>query len=290
MHTHTPTATTERTLHTHAKAAHDHHKVHGRAVKKHLGKGHGRLRGIHRLVGNEFLKLRTTRSAWVIVGAAQLVVILGISGAFASGKDPNDPQTVLLAFSHIGVVSIFSLMLGITAVAGEYRNKTVTDTYLATPSRGKVVGAKVIAYGIVGIVNGLLATVTASAATAIWLNTKGTSLDLGMPGLGRTVLGCLLWNVCFAAVGVGVGALVRNLSGAIAGALVWIAIVEGMIGQILGDSARWLPFRAGAAMQGLPSVGGSQQLSQVTGGLMLVAYAVAFVAVALATSMRRDVT
>jgi ABC-2 type transport system permease protein len=248
------------------------------------------MSNLHRLIGNEFLKLRTTRSVWVILGSAQLVVILGVSGLFVSGKDPLDPGNVLLAFSHIGIVSIFSLMLGIVAVAGEYRNKTVTDTYLATPSRGTVVGAKVIAYGAVGIVNGLLATVTASAATAIWLNVKGTSLDLGMPGLGRTVLGCLLWNVCFAAVGVGVGALVRNLSGAVAGALVWIAIVEGMVGQLIGDNAKWLPFRAGAAMQGLPSVGGARQLSQVGGGLMLVAYAAAFVAVALATSMRRDVT
>ncbi|MBN2177600.1 MAG: ABC transporter permease subunit [Demequinaceae bacterium] len=248
------------------------------------------MRTFHRLIGDEYLKLRTTRSPFVIIGAAQLVVILGISGVFVSGRDPFDSETVLLAFSHIGIVSIFSLMLGITAVAGEYRNKTVTDTYLATPSRGRVVGAKIVAYAVVGVGLGLLATLTASAATAIWLDAKGTSLDIGMPGLGRTVLGCLVWNVCFAAVGVGVGAFVRNLSGAVAGALVWIAIVEGMVGQLVEDASRWLPFRAGSAMQGLPSMNGGEQLSQVSGGLVLVAYAGTFVAVALATSMRRDVT
>lgn len=290
MHTHTATASTERTLHAHAQAVHDHHKVHGRAMKKHLGKAHGRLRGLHRLVANEFLKLRTTRSTWVIIGASQLVVLLGISGAFVSEKDPNDPETVLLSLSHIGLVSIFSLMLGITAVAGEYRNRTITDTYLATPSRGRAVGAKAIAYSVVGVGMGLLATLTAFAGTATWLNAKGTSLDLGMPGIGRTVLGCIVWNVCFAAVGVGVGALVRNLSGAIAGALIWIALVEGMVGQIIGDAAKWLPFRAGGALQGFPPVGDAEQLSQLGGGFMLVAYAVALVTVALATSMRRDVT
>jgi ABC-2 type transport system permease protein len=291
MHTHTPTASTERTLHAHAQAVHDHHKVHGRAVKKHLDKDHGGLlRGFHQLIGNEFLKLRTTRSTWVIVGASQLVVLLGISGAFVSGKDPYDPETVLLSFGHVGIVSIFSLMLGVTAVAGEYKNKTITDTYLATPSRGRVVGSKVIAYAIVGVGLGLLATLTALAGTATWLNVKGTSLDLGMPGIGRTVLGCIVWNICFAAVGVGVGALVRNLSGAIAGALVWIAVVEGMVGQLIGDASKWLPFRAGTALQGLPTPSGAEQLSQVNGGLLLVGYAAAFVAVALATSMRRDVT
>ena len=254
------------------------------------GKATGALRGLLRLVGNEFLKLRTTRSPFVVVGAAQLVVILGISGVFVSGRDPYDPETVLLAFSHVGIVSVFSLMLGITAVSGEYRSKTVTDTYLTTPSRGRVVGAKIVAYAVVGVVVGILATLTASAATAVWLNQKGASLDLGMPGLGQTVLGCVIWNVCFAAVGVGVGALVRNLSGAVAGALVWIAVVEGMVGQLVGDAAKWLPFRAGSALQGLPALGDAGQLSQVGGGGMLVAYAAAFVAVALATSMRRDVT
>jgi len=243
----------------------------------------------HRLVSNEFLKLRTTRSPFVVVAAAQLVVVLGISGVFVSGRDPRDAQTVLLAFSHVGIVSVFSLMLGIVAVAGEYRNKTVTDTYLTTPSRGRVIAAKIVAYEVVGVVIGLLATITALATTAVWLGVKGTGLDLAMPGLGRTVVGCVVWNVCFAAVGVGVGALVRNLSGAVAGALVWIAVVEGMVGQLIGAAARWLPFRAGGALQGLPAING-EQLSQVGGGLVLVVYAAAFVAVALATSMRRDVT
>lgn len=251
---------------------------------------HTPLRNFHLLVSNELLKLRTTRSVFVIAAAAQGVVVLGISGAFVRGEDPNDPETVLLSFSHIGVVAIFSLMLGIVAVAGEYRNKTITDTYLTAPSRGRVIAAKVAACQLLGIVMGLLATLTALVATSIWLEAKGTGLDLSTPGLGKTILGCIVWNVCFAAVGVGVGALARNLSGAVAGALVWIAIVEGMVGQLIGDAAKWLPFRAGGAMQGLPAVGGGEQLSQIGGGLMLVGYTVAFVAVALATSMRRDVT
>jgi ABC-2 type transport system permease protein len=247
------------------------------------------MHALHQLVRNEFLKLRTTRSPFIVVAAAQLVVVLGISGVFVSGRDPRDPETVLLAFSHIGIVSVFSLMLGIVAVAGEYRNKTVTDTYLSTPSRGRVVAAKILAYEVVGVVVGLLATLTALATTAVWLDVKGTSLDLGMPGLGRTVVGCVVWNVCFAAVGVGVGALVRNLSGAVAGALVWIAVVEGMVGQLVGGAAKWLPFRAGGALQGLPAFN-DDQLSQVGGGLVLIVYASVFVAFALTTSMRRDVT
>ncbi len=205
------------------------------------------------------------------------------------GRDPNDVETVRLGFSHVGIVAIFSLMLGISSVAGEYRHKTITDTYLATPRRGSVVGAKVISFAIVGAGVGVLSAITALATLAIWMKEKGASLDLGAAGVWQTIVGCIVWNVCFGAIGVGVGALVRNLSGAIAGALVWIAIVEGIVGQLVGDSARWLPFRAGGAMEGLPSPSVAQ-LSQVTGGLVLTGYAVAFVAIAVTTSIRRDVT
>jgi ABC-2 type transport system permease protein len=242
-----------------------------------------------RLVHNEFFKLHTTRAPFLLVAIAQLVVVGGISGVFLMGKDPHDVETVRLGFSHVGIVAIFSLMLGIMAVAGEYRHKTVTDTYLATPRRGRVVAAKVVTYMVVGGGVGVVSAVTALATLATWMNAKDATLNLGASGVWQTIAGCIVWNVCFAAVGVGVGALVRNLSGAVAGALVWIALVEGIVGQLVGDSARWLPFRAGGALEGLPSPGVAQ-LSQVAGGLMLVAYAAAFVAVAVTTTIRRDVT
>ena len=242
-----------------------------------------------RLIGNEFLKLRTTRSPFVLIGVAQLVVIGGVSGVFLTDRDPHLVETVRLGFSHIGIVAIFSLMLGIMAVAGEYRHKTITDTYLATPQRGRVVGAKVVTYMGVGAAVGVVSALTALATLAIWMNAKDATLDLAASGVWQTIAGCIVWNICFGAVGVGVGALVRNLSGAVAGALVWIALVEGIVGQLVGDAARWLPFRAGGAMEGLPSPGVAQ-VSQVAGGLVLVAYAAAFVAVAVTTTIRRDVT
>jgi len=237
----------------------------------------------------EFLKLRTVRTPLLLLAAAQLVVLAGVSGLFISGADLNDPATPLRAIGHAGLVSMFSLVLGIIGMAGEHRHKTITDTYLGTPRRGRVITAKLATYAIAGAVFGLVSALVAFAATAIWLAGKGSSLDLSDGAVWRTLIGCVIWNACFAAMGVGLGALVRNLVGAVALALAWIALVEGIVGQLVGDFDRWLPFNSGLALEDVPAPG-ADLLPQWGGGLVLAAYALLFALLAVSTTVRRDVS
>ncbi|HYS36288.1 MAG TPA: hypothetical protein VEO01_11715, partial [Pseudonocardiaceae bacterium] len=167
------------------------------------------------------------------------------------------------------------------------RHRTITDTYLSDPGRGRSLAAKLVVHGAIGAVAGLVSAGAAVAATAIWWSAKGGTLYLG--DAWRTIVGGAAVNLAFAVIGVGVGALVRNLVAAIAAALAWIAVIEGIAGQLIGsDLARWLPFAAGGALGRTSTSTGS--LPQWAGGLVLLGYTAAFAVAARLTTLKRDVT
>jgi ABC-2 type transport system permease protein len=235
----------------------------------------------------ELFKLRSTRTVWILLGAAQLLIIGGISGLMLNGSNVDTPDMLRKAVSHLGLVSLFTLVLGIMAVAGEYRHRTITDAYLAEPRRPRVILAKLAAYTVTGLAFGLVGLITALATTAIWLAAKGYTLDLSTVDLWRTLIGGVLWNGAFAAIGVGVGALITNLIGAIAAALAWLALVEGIVAQLVGGIKNWLPFALGSALDGLPTA--TDGPPQWQAGLGLAGYAAAFAIAAVVISTRRDV-
>jgi ABC-2 type transport system permease protein len=239
----------------------------------------------------ELLKLRTVRGPWLCLAAGPLLVIAGISGLVVSGGNLRDPGQQAQALAHVGLASLFSLAFGILAVAGEYRHKTITDAFLSTPARGRVIAAKLAAYTVLGALAAVAAALAGLLVAAAWWSGKGVPFAWGEGAMWVTIGGGIGWNAAFAALGVGLGALVRNLTGAIAGALAWIAVVEGIVGQLVGDFARWLPFDAGQALGegSKPALSGAT-LPRWGAALVLVAYAAAFAVAAVATSVRRDVT
>jgi ABC-2 type transport system permease protein len=243
------------------------------------------------MIRSEFLKLRTIRSPWLLLAAGPVLVVAGVTGLVQSGGNLHDPAVQSKALSHVALAALFTLIFGILAVAGEYRHGTVTDTFLSFPDRGRVVAAKLAAYGLVGAVAGLVFAAVALAVTAAWWAAKGGSFHLSAVGSWRILIGGVAVNVAFAAIGVGVGALVRNLAAAIAAALAWIALVEGITGQLLGAGlARWLPFYASEALGRADMTGTAKLLPQGGAGLVLAGYTALFAIAAVVTTLRRDVT
>ncbi|MFF0726930.1 ABC transporter permease [Streptomyces sp. NPDC004134] len=239
------------------------------------------------LFSAELLKLRTVRGTWLLLLAAQVFTLAGALGPIVSGDDAGHSETWSRSAAHAGLASLFALVLGILAVAGEHRHKTITDTYLATPHRDRVVAAKLAVYTAAGLLFGLATAVTAFVTTAVAVRARGGAFDAADGELWRTLAGGVAWNAAFAAIGVGVGALVRNLAGAVAAALAWMAVVEGVVAQLVGDGvARWLPLAGGRALAGM----GAGGLPQAGAGALLAGYAALIAVLAGWTTLRRDVT
>jgi ABC-2 type transport system permease protein len=242
-------------------------------------------------IRSEFRKLTSLRSPWLLLAAGPLIVVAGITGLVESGGNVHDPAVQRAALAHIGLAAILTLIFGILAIAGEYRHGTITDTFLSFPERGRVVTAKLAVYALVGAAAGLVSAVVAVAVTAAWWAAKGSTLHLSAGGTWRTVAGGVAVNAAFAAIGVGLGALVRNVVVAVAAALAWIALIEGIVGQLLGSGlARWLPFYASEALGRASIFGPSRLLPQWGAALVLLGYAAAFATAAAVTTLKRDVT
>jgi hypothetical protein len=177
-------------------------------------------------------------------------------------------------------------------MAGEFRHQTVTQTFLVTPDRGRVVAAKLVAYPLAGIALALVTLAFTAAVAAGWLAAKGITPSLPDARLGlayvRMVGVALLGTALCGLVGVGVAALVRNQVAALVGILVWVLVVEGLLLSLLNAPSlgKWLPSAAAAA---ITSPGGAH-LSRLGGTLLLAAYALALALAGTRLVVRRDIT
>jgi ABC-2 type transport system permease protein len=160
--------------------------------------------------------------------------------------------------------------------------------HLATPRRGRVIGAKLAVYTGAGLAFGIVNAATALATTAIWYAAMGASLEPTTVEVWRNILGGAAWTPPLWPSASASAPWFRNLAAAITAALLWIALVEGIVSQLLGSLGRWLPFAAGQALDNMaPS---STAPAQWAAGLALLAYAAVFATLAVFTTVRRDVT
>jgi ABC-2 type transport system permease protein len=250
-----------------------------------------------RLVHAELFRLRTTRTTWALLAGAialtALVLFPALSGAgsgsFPSLGTPHSLETIVAAPRF---VSYFSMLLGVLAVAGEYRHRTITTTFLATPDRSRVVLAKLGALGLAGLGFGALGNVIALGAAVLWHQARGVPLQLLQPDVGTSVLGLVLVASLFAMLGVGVGALVPNQTAAMVGVIVWLQIVElSVLAGISPGLFKWTATGAALALAGLePPSPSLSVLSPLPGGLLLAAYALVLAGVASRLTLQRDVT
>ena len=247
-----------------------------------------------RLVHSELLKLRTTRTARVLLtlaaaGTAALIAIVlllaGQPGQPALGPDALR-QLVLVPAQPL---TLAALVLGVLGMAGELRHGTATSTFLVTPRRGRVVAAKLAAAAVTGLAMSLASSAAVLAVGLPWLRAKGIEVAVADPGVAARVAGLAVAVALYAVLGTGLGALLRNqVAAVVVGLLWWSQGVERVLTGILHQPGleRWLPMGAASAL----TAPGDGTLPMWAGALVFAAYGLGLALLGGRLVARRDLT
>ncbi|WP_227486881.1 ABC transporter permease [Nocardioides malaquae] len=259
----------------------------------------------------ELRKVTSTPLWWILAGGAFLylafmgaVMAFGVSvpveeGGLAAEGLSSEAMTMSIYGLPASMGYVFPLVLGALAITGEYRHGTLTQSLLVDPSRSRLLLAKIAVQAGFGAVLGLcsVAGVTLAGAGVSLLTDTPTYLDTlkAWETLGLTVLALALWGM----VGVGFGALVPNQVASIVIILAFTQLLEPLLrlglaalGDVASQVSLYLPGAAAEALVGASiytAIGGADLLSRWAGGLVLLAYAVAFALLGRVTTLRRDV-
>jgi ABC-2 type transport system permease protein len=238
------------------------------------------------LVGAELLKARTTRTAFALaLGLLAIVALFVTVQVFTVDYDLTTTPT-RDTLDPTAFAPFFALLFGILATTGEWRHGTISQTFLVTPRRAYVIGAKVLSGALVGVALAIVASALALAIAAIGVPSQGGTFDGGEAAgfVAKLVLGALLWG----ALGAAIGGVLTNQIGAVIGTLIELFIVESIVVGIRPHIGEWLP--AQAMFEGVLAHGGGDHLSPGAGTLVTLAYVAAFTAAATLLAPRRDVT
>lgn len=249
------------------------------------------------LVAAEIRKLTSVRSTWILtlIGWA-LVAISALAVVFGAFGDEFTGTTAQVAdaVASAGGNTIIVLVVGLLSVTTEFRHGTIGRTLQLTPSRTRVLLAKLVSGSVYAVVFFLGALAVVLLVLLIGMVVRDTGLAFGAP-VFEVGWQALVGAVLTAVLGVGFGALVRAQVVAIVVALVWIFIVENLFAALLPQVGRWLPFQAlnnlfvpEAAVGQMPD-GAFVPLAGLTALLVFTAWVLAFTVSAGVLLRYRDV-
>lgn len=243
----------------------------------------------------ELRKIRSTRTlmAAPAVAVAFAVLAFGPVLALDSGGRARelDPSLMIDVARGPGFqVAIAMLLLGALATAGEFRHGTITATLLVTPRRRDLLRAKALAVAIVALATTFAVEVVALSLGTAFVRAHDLASTASVADVALTAGGVAVAAVLYGLAGVGLGLVLRDQTAAVALALAWVGIAEGVVPVVVRRPwlFRWLPGGAVNSLLGVADPPGDL-LPAWAGALMLLAVAGALLAAAAATFTSRDV-
>lgn len=243
------------------------------------------------LLRSESRKAAASGSIWWMLLAAIGIVALGtflsVALGDAEGSALLTDEALREAMHGAAGGSILMAAVGVIGVAGEWRTGQISQTFMSTPQRWKVVLAKTHVYAGIGLLYGTVAAAVGLAAA--WGSYQGEDVvfPFDRAAVWFPLAGVVLSAALLGVIGVAVGALLRNQVLGLIVTLGWFFLVEPILGVLPDEVTRWFPGSAQAAVTGFP---GDDQLAVVPAGLALTGVALLLLVIGTYVVRRSDVT
>jgi ABC-2 type transport system permease protein len=250
---------------------------------------------LRRAVASEWIKFRTLRSSWAVLGGAMLgMLVFGLIVAYntrhlTSNLQPNDiaPSATLQGYY---LAQLLIGALGVLFVSGEYSTGMIRSTFAAVPKRIPVLWAKLIVFVTVTAVTMIPVSIVAFLAAQGLISGFRPGFSLGDPGVLRVVIGTGVYLMLLGMIGAALGWILRSTPGGLVAYAAVILIIPVLFGDALGNwgkqVAQYLPSNAGASFS--TSIPEGPTLSPWVGLAVMVVWAVVAIAVARVLLHRRD--
>jgi ABC-2 type transport system permease protein len=268
-----------------------------RATSSETGGGRVTQANLARSEWTKLWSLRSTRWSLLAAVFSMVVLAIGISAVQMSrwtSLSPHDRATYDAIDNGVGGYHLAQLaigLLGVLIISGEYSTGMIRSSFMAAPRRLGVLWAKLGVYGAVTFVLMLVSTFVAFFATQAIVAGHHLDRSLGDPHALRAVVGTALFLTVLGALGLGLGALLRNTAGGIAafvGLLFVLPGVTALLPASVGDAVDpYLPLNAGFTVT-TSTFENANHLSPWAGFAVFCGYTAIVIALAAFRLVRRD--
>ena len=233
----------------------------------------------------EFRKLFTVRSTYIV---SVLAILLSgffsfyIQGMRAEGSLMFTGKLQDEIISTVALLAIFGAIIATLLITHEYRYNTIMYTLTASNSRSKVIIAKITAVMGYVLLFALTGVIVSVAAMYLGLAVKDYSLISQTIHWGDLLWRCFYYMLAYGLAGLVLGFLARQVVGAIVIIFLFPSTIEPLLGLLLKENAKYLPFTAlNRVVDNSPAQSGDALTvgvaAAVFGGYLAVAWIVAWV-------------
>ncbi|MCU1633250.1 MAG: transporter permease [Micrococcaceae bacterium] len=268
-----------------------------------------------RILRSEWIKVTTVPSTVILI-ASTVVVMVGLAALFAwsltimaqSINDPSVPaefqaptegpgsaafQALTTPSSGLVFGQLLVASLAVVLIASEWTTGMIRSTMVAVPKRTPALLAKAVIVAVVAFLVGFASAFLSYLIAQLILQSENLDFALTEDGVFASVINTGTFLALVAVISMSIGILLRNTAGGVVTAVgiffvlpIIVQLVSGLADWI-PDAARFLPADAGTQMVAVTTA--DEALTQWEGGLVMGAWALVLLVVALITAKKRDV-